>query len=108
MVGRRTARVQGLVRGTPFSLQCRRSRVFTGLKDIPFRKMDPELSFGDWVPDRFESGAVPLVERRLLDHIAGHEELRELPSCLLPQLAREIRSKLHETISRIPGHYASN
>src|SRR5262245_27357102 len=108
IIGRRAAPVQGLVEGAPLSLQCRRSRVFPIAREFPSRNMDPRPSSGERVPEPLESGAVPRFHRPLLDHITGHDELKELPRALLPELAREIRSQLHETISRIPGHYASN
>ena len=48
------------------------------------------------------------IPEPLLDHIKGHDEVKKIPMALLPKLAQEIRTKIHETISQTPGHFASN
>src|SRR5262245_51976229 len=49
----------------------------------------------------------PIAEP-FLEHIKGHDELTKIPMALLPKVAHEIRTKIHETISQTPGHFASN
>jgi len=48
------------------------------------------------------------IPEPFLAHIKGHDEVRKIPHALLPKLALEIRQKIHETIQKTPGHYASN
>lgn len=56
-----------------------------------------------------EAAEIPCeIPRPFLAHIKGHDEVRKIPLALLPELAAEIRTKIHETISQTPGHFASN
>ena len=48
------------------------------------------------------------IQEPFLNHIKGHDEVIKIPMTLLPKLAHEIRTKIHETISQTPGHFASN
>lgn len=48
------------------------------------------------------------IPEPFLNHIKGHDEVKKIPMALLPKVAQEIRNKIHETIQKTPGHYASN
>ncbi len=48
------------------------------------------------------------VATPILDGIRGPEDLKALPPGVLPELAREIRARIIETVSRTGGHLAPN
>ena len=45
---------------------------------------------------------------KLLDTIHSPEDLRRLPKQVLPELAKEIREEILQTVSRTGGHLASS
>ena len=48
------------------------------------------------------------VPQPFLEHIQSAEDVRNIPSSLLPKLALEVRHKIHESVSKTGGHLASN